>query len=623
MLTIAVWFVIAAVGALVARLQLGFDLDDTIILSIATLVLARRRRDLRAALAPRRPAPAARPPHPALPRAGPLHRAVAVAAQQADAVVRRRRPARVRHGDALGLRPVQEPRDRRRRPPVRHRPALAALRAPERARRRAARHRRQTRCAPRSAASSATRPTRPRSSTTSTMRAALLAVGGGPMGAPKLPWYARAMIERAPAAISSRSTPPSSPASPAASTIGWHSAPLRPRRGRRLLSLLSRPRPVDGAPAQGAARLLPRAVRRVRRHRRVHGRAVHGADPPPRAARRRDGPRRARRSGRRRRRGRRDRPPHARARGDAPRAPRQAALDRGGQPRPRARRPDAHRRPRAQEPRARRDARQAHPRAGPARPLREARLDRSARRRHRARDQQPGQRDRQHGRPARRSGRTSIDKDPEAAEGRRARWCSVVQRGAQRTKAIVSALHNYSRTDDESVVDFDIDRSIDDSLELLRHLLKQNVTVVKNYGDRRPRARPRRSDQPGVHEPPDQRRPGARRPRQGDDHDRDPRRRRRGRGQDQRQRPGHPARRPAPHLGPVLHDQGRRRRHRPRPLDRPRARRAPRRQDRLSTRSSARARRSPSSCRARSRSPSLASAPHEAANRWIGPLRRR
>jgi len=58
----------------------------------------------------------------------------------------------------------------------------------------------------------------------------------------------------------------------------------------------------------------------------------------------------------------------------------------------------------------------------------------------------------------------------------------VVQRGAQRTKAIVSALHNYSRTDDESVVDFDVDRSIDDSLELLRHLLKQNVTVVKQFG---------------------------------------------------------------------------------------------------------------------------------------------
>ena len=58
----------------------------------------------------------------------------------------------------------------------------------------------------------------------------------------------------------------------------------------------------------------------------------------------------------------------------------------------------------------------------------------------------------------------------------------VVQRGAQRTKAIVTALHNYSRTDDESVVDFDIDRSIDDSLELLRHLLKGNITVDKKFG---------------------------------------------------------------------------------------------------------------------------------------------
>src|SRR3569623_476569 len=40
MLTIGVWFVISAVGALVMRLQLGFDVDDTIILSVATLVLA-------------------------------------------------------------------------------------------------------------------------------------------------------------------------------------------------------------------------------------------------------------------------------------------------------------------------------------------------------------------------------------------------------------------------------------------------------------------------------------------------------------------------------------------------------------------------------------------------------
>jgi len=59
----------------------------------------------------------------------------------------------------------------------------------------------------------------------------------------------------------------------------------------------------------------------------------------------------------------------------------------------------------------------------------------------------------------------------------------VVRNGAERTKAIVSALHNYSRTDDESVVDVDLNRGLDDSLELLRHLLKQDVDVVRNYSE--------------------------------------------------------------------------------------------------------------------------------------------
>jgi signal transduction histidine kinase len=73
--------------------------------------------------------------------------------------------------------------------------------------------------------------------------------------------------------------------------------------------------------------------------------------------------------------------------------------------------------------------------------------------------------------------------DPDGDAARDVReMVRVVRRGAQRTKAIVTALHNYSRTDDESVVDFDIDRSIDDSLELLRHLLKDK-TVIKHYGD--------------------------------------------------------------------------------------------------------------------------------------------
>src|SRR5262249_55172301 len=39
-MTIAVWLVVSIIGALVARLHLGFDLDDTIILSVSMLVLA-------------------------------------------------------------------------------------------------------------------------------------------------------------------------------------------------------------------------------------------------------------------------------------------------------------------------------------------------------------------------------------------------------------------------------------------------------------------------------------------------------------------------------------------------------------------------------------------------------
>jgi signal transduction histidine kinase len=58
----------------------------------------------------------------------------------------------------------------------------------------------------------------------------------------------------------------------------------------------------------------------------------------------------------------------------------------------------------------------------------------------------------------------------------------VVKRGAERTKAIVRALHNYSRTDDDQLVEFDLNRSIDDSLELLRHMLKPgNIEVERDY----------------------------------------------------------------------------------------------------------------------------------------------
>ena len=70
----------------------------------------------------------------------------------------------------------------------------------------------------------------------------------------------------------------------------------------------------------------------------------------------------------------------------------------------------------------------------------------------------------------------------DAAQAEVIEMLRVVQRGAQRTKAIVQALHNYSRTDDESVVEVDLNRSIDDSLELLRHLLRQSIQVERDFG---------------------------------------------------------------------------------------------------------------------------------------------
>jgi signal transduction histidine kinase len=55
----------------------------------------------------------------------------------------------------------------------------------------------------------------------------------------------------------------------------------------------------------------------------------------------------------------------------------------------------------------------------------------------------------------------------------------VVQRGAARSKAIVQALHNYSRGDEETPRELTLARSIDDTLDLLRHRLK-NIRVDKD-----------------------------------------------------------------------------------------------------------------------------------------------
>jgi len=54
----------------------------------------------------------------------------------------------------------------------------------------------------------------------------------------------------------------------------------------------------------------------------------------------------------------------------------------------------------------------------------------------------------------------------------------VVQRGAARSKAIVQALHNYSRGDEQRPRELSLARSVDDTLDLLRHHLR-NVRVEK------------------------------------------------------------------------------------------------------------------------------------------------
>jgi signal transduction histidine kinase len=55
---------------------------------------------------------------------------------------------------------------------------------------------------------------------------------------------------------------------------------------------------------------------------------------------------------------------------------------------------------------------------------------------------------------------------------------AVMKRGATRTKAIVQALHNYSRGDETVAREVSLGRSVDDSLDLLRHRLR-NIQVVK------------------------------------------------------------------------------------------------------------------------------------------------
>ena len=59
----------------------------------------------------------------------------------------------------------------------------------------------------------------------------------------------------------------------------------------------------------------------------------------------------------------------------------------------------------------------------------------------------------------------------------------VIQNGARRTNEIVKALHNYSRGDVDRLVDVDLHRGLDESLDLLRHQIKGGIRVEKDYGN--------------------------------------------------------------------------------------------------------------------------------------------
>ncbi len=169
-------------------------------------------------------------------------------------------------------------------------------------------------------------------------------------------------------------------------------------------------------------------------------------------------------------------------------------------------------------------------------------------------------------------------KDPAAAKAAAddaQEMLSVVQRGAARSKAIVQALHNYSRGDEEKPRELALARSIDDTLDLLRHRLK-NIRVEKqidpairltgfagqidqvfmNLITNAAQAIGGRGDGDADGDAPRWYDPHRGRARTAG---------RRGRGHDRRRRPGDPARGHPAHLRSVLHDEGRGRRVRPRP----------------------------------------------------------
>jgi signal transduction histidine kinase len=59
--------------------------------------------------------------------------------------------------------------------------------------------------------------------------------------------------------------------------------------------------------------------------------------------------------------------------------------------------------------------------------------------------------------------------------------------GTERTKKIIADLKNFSRLEDNVLIEFDIAREIDTTLNILRNKLKNRITIHKNYPDDLPK----------------------------------------------------------------------------------------------------------------------------------------
>ncbi|MGD9346737.1 MAG: ATP-binding protein, partial [Candidatus Aminicenantes bacterium] len=59
----------------------------------------------------------------------------------------------------------------------------------------------------------------------------------------------------------------------------------------------------------------------------------------------------------------------------------------------------------------------------------------------------------------------------------------VIQSGTDRVIEIVKRLRSFARLDEAELKDADINEGIEDTLTIIHHQIKHDITVIKNYGD--------------------------------------------------------------------------------------------------------------------------------------------